>query len=402
MKRSQISFRTRRAPEEPARLPTKQEIAALTSDPVQNMCVEMLQRGLHRSFSELFSLLQAARTQRKAAAFTAAAAPPLEEQEDKLETLKLRLTRAEEAGRAGSWSDWCRQRLLLAQYFSSPDNLWLRLHFYHSCADAEQGATSAPATEAQVFLAEFYLQTDDVEKAKQWAELSLKREGEGVLGRDCRTLMPRFSRVLFEANLRLAAAADDHDTALELLQESRRTAGKLEDKSLEGRANLHLGRLHLRMTRHDSAEQLFESAKEHFLSAQDAGGLAELYRTMAEFSESKGNPDEVIEFLEKSAEICESSRLHSELADVTMTLCEIYYRKGQYDRVREVALKCFDVSCKAGLTPVLLKAQTMVGISSAQLLIEKHVSGGKSFSPAALDRLLKREKTEGCGELNSE
>lgn len=60
---------------------------------------------------------------------------------------------------AGSWSDSCQQRLLLAQYFSSPEDLWLRLHFYHSCADSEQGAASAPAMEAQAFLAEFYLQT---------------------------------------------------------------------------------------------------------------------------------------------------------------------------------------------------------------------------------------------------
>ncbi|XP_024143901.1 tetratricopeptide repeat protein 29 isoform X2 [Oryzias melastigma] len=360
MKRSQNSFRTRRAPEEPTRLPTKQEVTALTADPVQNMCVEMLQRGLHRSFSELFSLLQAARTRRKAAAFTTAAAPLLEEQRDKLETLKLRLIRAEEAGRAGSWSDSCQQRLLLAQYFSSPEDLWLRLHFYHSCADSEQGAASAPAMEAQAFLAEFYLQTDDVEKAKQRAELSLKREDEGMLGLNSQTLMPRFSRVLTEANMRLAEAADDHDTALKLLQESCRTARKIKDESLEGRANLHMGRLYLSKDEHDSAKQLFDSAKEHFLSAQDAGGLAEFYRTMAKFSESKGNTDEVIEFLEKSAEICESSHQHSELADVSMTLCEVYYRKGRYDRAREVALKCFEVSCKAGLTAMLLKAQDVL------------------------------------------
>lgn len=65
-----------------------------------------------------------------------------------------------------------------------------------------------------------------MEKAKQRAELSLKREDEGMLGLNSQTLMPRFSRVLTEANMRLAEAADDHDTALMLLQESCRTARK--------------------------------------------------------------------------------------------------------------------------------------------------------------------------------
>lgn len=58
----------------------------------------------------------------------------------------------------GSWTVACEQRLLLGQYFSAPEDLWLRLHFYQSCVSREHGHRSRPVTEARLCLAELYLQ----------------------------------------------------------------------------------------------------------------------------------------------------------------------------------------------------------------------------------------------------
>lgn len=52
----------------------------------------------------------------------------------------------------------CEHRLFLGQYFSAPEDQWLRIHFYHSCADREQGRHLKPATEARACMAELYLQ----------------------------------------------------------------------------------------------------------------------------------------------------------------------------------------------------------------------------------------------------
>lgn len=69
----------------------------------RNICIEMLRRGYHRSFREVFALIQ------KQAASGEAPGPrsgiwqpgPLEEQPRKLEQIQRFLTRAEEAQRAG-------------------------------------------------------------------------------------------------------------------------------------------------------------------------------------------------------------------------------------------------------------------------------------------------------------
>lgn len=59
---------------------------------------------------------------------------------------------------AGSWSMGCERRLFLGQYFSAPEDHWLSSHFYHSCADREQGGRSRSAIEARACMAELYLQ----------------------------------------------------------------------------------------------------------------------------------------------------------------------------------------------------------------------------------------------------
>ena len=58
---------------------------------------------------------------------------------------------------AGSWSVVCEQRLSLGQYFSVPEDVWLSLHFYHSCVDRQPGG-SRPVAEARACMAELYLQ----------------------------------------------------------------------------------------------------------------------------------------------------------------------------------------------------------------------------------------------------
>lgn len=70
----------------------------------QNLCVSMLQEGFHLSFKEFFSLLQRCKSQRLAMGpdNELCLKPSLEEQPDKLKTLKEHLTRAEVARRAGN------------------------------------------------------------------------------------------------------------------------------------------------------------------------------------------------------------------------------------------------------------------------------------------------------------
>ncbi|XP_031698648.1 tetratricopeptide repeat protein 29, partial [Anarrhichthys ocellatus] len=83
---------------------SKSEISLFRNSLKQNICVELLQDGFHRSFSEIFSLLSSDVDRRAASEPGSAVAlqTPLEEQWDKLETMRLHLRRAEQAEDTGT------------------------------------------------------------------------------------------------------------------------------------------------------------------------------------------------------------------------------------------------------------------------------------------------------------
>lgn len=73
----------------------------------KNICIDMLRRGYHKSFSELLTLIQKWNALREAAGPGSAIwhEKSLEEQPDKLDQLYHFLTGAEAAQRAGKWGD---------------------------------------------------------------------------------------------------------------------------------------------------------------------------------------------------------------------------------------------------------------------------------------------------------
>ncbi|XP_040887607.1 tetratricopeptide repeat protein 29 isoform X4 [Toxotes jaculatrix] len=207
----QESLQARSVSNKWAQIFSKEEIAQFRNSVKQNICVQMLQEGYHRSFSELSFLLQSERDRRAAAEPGSALRlqTPLEEQQDKLETMRQHLSRAEQAERIGSWSVVCEHRLVLGQYFSAPEDLLLSLYFYHSCADREQGGRSRPATEARACMAELYLQ---------------QAEDKQIEG---------------EAAYRLGLAyqrTGDHDTAKKLFNTCMQICGTLQDADGLGKA----------------------------------------------------------------------------------------------------------------------------------------------------------------------
>ncbi|KAG7233365.1 hypothetical protein INR49_007094 [Caranx melampygus] len=218
--------------DQPPEILPRDEVAEFRNSIHRNICVRLLQEGNHRSFSELVSLCETHNEHRAAAKPGSALnlQTPLEEQGDKLETIRLHLSRAEEADRRGSWSEVCEQRLLLAQYFSAPVDQWLSLHFYHSCADREQGGYSRPATEARACMAELYLQQGELQEALHQAEQCISQAEEGGwLDSSGRPLRVRACLTLCDIYNHLAEDQLDsakYKEALELLHRSHDVAAE--------------------------------------------------------------------------------------------------------------------------------------------------------------------------------
>uniref|UniRef100_H2ZNV4 Uncharacterized protein n=1 Tax=Ciona savignyi TaxID=51511 RepID=H2ZNV4_CIOSA len=89
-----------------------------------NMCVEMLKEGFHKSFDELFNLIEQRKKTRLDAGMDSVLwhEKPLQEQTEKLDQLWLHLTKAEAALRVGKWEDVYAARHQLAQYFLSTND----------------------------------------------------------------------------------------------------------------------------------------------------------------------------------------------------------------------------------------------------------------------------------------
>ncbi|XP_043954746.1 tetratricopeptide repeat protein 29 isoform X1 [Gambusia affinis] len=380
---------------------SRKEIALFRNTPKQYMCVEMLQDGYHRSFAELFTLLRLDLEQRANAPPRSPRlqVPPLEEQREKLETIRLHLSRAEKAERDSSWTAVCEERLHLGRYFTHPMDIWLSFHFFHSCADRAFGGRSKSATEARFHLAELYRQQGDLMEARDQAERALKQaedggwvdpEGRPLRLWGCRELGEIYS-LLGEAYL----AAEQYDTATMLLQLGSKMAIEGGDKSVKAESFFREGMGLQSSGDHKAAKALFNTCVELFDSLQDFEGLVKSYKAIAKSLQSEGKIQDCIEMLEKSSDLCQSSNLQERLADVSLTLGCIYSDVNRPLRSSEYFLQSYRAACTAREVLLQQKAQVKLGHTCAHSLIKKHIPAMESRSLFSVKQLVHWKETRG-------
>ena len=96
-----------------------------------NVCSEMLEKGFHKSFSELFNLVQQQKLEHQLAGPAAVLLEPLIHCEhSKLEYLRVQLTAVEDSERVGDLERVYLARRSLAQYAERNQGQWLALHFH--------------------------------------------------------------------------------------------------------------------------------------------------------------------------------------------------------------------------------------------------------------------------------
>jgi tetratricopeptide (TPR) repeat protein len=91
----------------------------------------MLEQGFHKSFSELFNLIQQQKSEHERAGPAAVLLEPLiNTDHTKLEYLRVQLTAAEDAERMENFDGVYMALRSLAQYFERNQGTWLSIHFY--------------------------------------------------------------------------------------------------------------------------------------------------------------------------------------------------------------------------------------------------------------------------------
>ena len=106
---------------------------------LHNICAEMLEKGFHKSFSELFNLVQQQRREHERAGPAAVLLEPLIHSDHaKLEYLRVQLTAAEDAERTGNLEGVYVALKSLAQYFDRNQGAWLSFHFHQRSLEVAQ------------------------------------------------------------------------------------------------------------------------------------------------------------------------------------------------------------------------------------------------------------------------
>ncbi|XP_077401442.1 tetratricopeptide repeat protein 29 [Vanacampus margaritifer] len=403
--RRQKSKKSVQTTDKSSRRLSKEDIAKFINSRKQNICVGLLQHGFHRSFSELFLLLRLDQERREGAEINSALSlqTPLEEQHAKIESIGLHLSRAEQAQRDGQWPAAYEQRLHLGTYFTAEgEDLWLSLHFYHTCTDAQEDGCMRHATEGRACLAELYLQQGQLDKAREQAELCVQMADEGGwLDSSGRSLPRRARESLWAIYSRQADArikAGDPYEALELLHRGYTTATESENKHIEGEAAYQLGLAYYSVGDYDTSEQYLNTSMHICSTTEDFDGLGKAYKAVAKLCESKGNINNTIQLLETLVDISRSKSLHHHLVDACLCLGHVYTNKKQYDRARESLLQGYNVACDIGDVTLVQKAQVSLASAHTRCIVGKYSADVESTVPAGLSRLLAWKVSRGLHE----
>ncbi|XP_053316707.1 tetratricopeptide repeat protein 29 [Spea bombifrons] len=357
---------------------SKEETAHFKDPLKQSICTEILRRGYHKSFTELFTLIQKWNALREAGGPGSAIwqQKPLEEQPDKLDQLQHFLTRAEAAQRAGYYEEVYKNQFALAQYFKEVGDHWLLNHFYECCFNtAKRIKTDGGRKEAESHgnLGMVAEKHDELEKAAEHYEafyhLTVGRIWKDETGRThyslaCENLW-RIYTLLSERML----DNKEYQLAIETLRKALQMAREGGNKKLEGEAAYRLGLAHISSGNPQTAITSLNTYMEISKALGDNVGLGKAYEAMARALESQGKIAESIEYLENFVEVAKSNNLHQSLTGTCICLGDIFNTRGDYEKACKYFSQAYETAMHLGEIKLIEEAQVHYGIAKAHWMM---------------------------------
>ncbi|XP_067948154.1 tetratricopeptide repeat protein 29-like [Watersipora subatra] len=331
---------------------SKAETAAYRHSYKHNLCLDMLQAGFHRTFSELHALMLRQSTMREAAGPDSVLwnIPLLETEHDKLDSIKFYLTEAEEAIREGDLKRVYKNRFGLALYFQGRGDKWLSDHFFQTClevsSDEEDGQQRLCEALCFVGLAmeengELF---DTAERFEEYYTLSKeKSDWRTETGKAYHTdACDHLTRIYTKISDSLAA--DEKELRVEYLLKAYNTAKEGGDESSAGEAAYRLGLAYIKMSDAKTAQMYLKMYMETCESRNDDIGVGKACEAIARAYDSEGKTAESLKFLVRFVEVAEKSGQDLALATACQNLGYIYNSRGDYAEARKYFSKAFSLS----------------------------------------------------------
>ncbi|KAM5229932.1 tetratricopeptide repeat protein 29 isoform 1-T2 [Hipposideros larvatus] len=376
---------------------SKEEVAAYRNSYRKTICVDMLRDGYHKSFTELFALMEKWDAMREAARVRSIfwSQRPLEEQPDKLDHLYYYLTRAEVAERKEFLEDVYNNINALACYFSNSEDKWVRNHFYQRCFQIAQliksdgGKKEAEAHGHMGLLFEEDGQLlEAAEHYEAFHQLTQGRIWKDETGRflnllACESLL-RIYRLLADKMLE----NKDYKQAIRILIKASKIAKEGNDKKMEGEASYYLGLAYLAAGEHETALTVLDTYGKISTDLADDLGLGRAYEAIAKVLQSQGKMTEAIKYLKQVVKILRSNFQFLDAVRASTMLGDIYNEKGYYNKASAYFQQAFDTTTELTNIPLMEETKVHYGIAKAHQMMLTVSNYIESADLASLNHLL--------------
>ncbi|XP_021572499.1 tetratricopeptide repeat protein 29 isoform X2 [Carlito syrichta] len=357
---------------------SKEEVAAYRNSYMKNICVDMLRDGYHKSFTELFALMEQWDALREVARVRSLfwLQKPLEEQPDKLDYFYHYLTRAEAAERREHFEDVYNNLYALACYFNNSEDKWVRNHFYERCFKiAQQIKIDGGKKEAEAHAHMGLLHEEDgqlLEAAEHYE--AFHQLTQGRIWKDetghflnllaCKSLL-RTYRLLSDKMLE----NKEYKQAIKILIKASEITKEGSDKEMQGEASYYLGLAYLAVGEHETALRALNTYSQISADLDDDLSLGRAYEAIAKVLQSQGETTEAIKYLEKVVNIARNRFQSLDIVRASTLLGDIYNEKGYYNKASEYFQQAFDTTVGIMNTPLMDETKVHYGIAKAHQMM---------------------------------
>ncbi|XP_060083817.1 tetratricopeptide repeat protein 29-like [Ylistrum balloti] len=334
---------------------SKRQTASYRNTYKHNLCLDMLQEGYHKSFSELFALIKQQEEERlergpESLMWTMTL---LKDQHAKLDMLKVHLTKAEEAYRKGDFAEVYRNRYELARYFQSMrDDKWLADHFFTTCLQTSmevKGDHGKMQAQGHYNVGVSYEENGDnyeaVDHFEAYYKLAVDHK-EWITADDvtfhtdaCINLWRIYTTIGL-----ILERQEELEKALDFLTKALNMAKECNDKSLEGQASYTLGLSHEKCGDGKSALVHLNNFLDVCNESGDSEGIGKACDAISKAYASQGKLEESIEYLRKFVEVTEQSGEEIAFSKACHNLGNILNSLGRYEEATDYFSKAYNIS----------------------------------------------------------
>lgn len=383
----------------------KSETSSYRNTYKHNLCLDMLQDGFHKSYSELFALIQQQNNERENAGPESVLWNQLllENEPEKLDTLKAYLTRAEQASRRDNFGDMYQCQFQLARYFQSTGDKWLADHFFSSClhtsrqVKGDEGRMSAEG-HCNVGLAleesgDYFQAMENFEKffdiAKDKPDWSIE-EGLTMHSTSCTNLARIYTTIAkgFETD-------GDLEQYLYYLKRAYDMAKESGDKKLEGDAAYRLGVAFEKNEDPDTALLYLNGYLDSCRTLDDNEGIGKACEAIAKAFERQGKVEESIKYLEMFVEVAEKSKDDKAISRACSNLGAMFNSLGRYDQAVEYFNKAYNIARAMNDTETISSSRVLFGVAAAHKMLQNFATHVEISTRPCMERLIEWKDNRG-------